>query len=409
MTQSEQPASLNLETRLVHSGRYRQSSDTVGIPTVPPIYTSTTYLHSSFDALDQAFEGKTPEGDEAYVYARQGNPGVSIFEEAMAQMEGGIGAVSFGSGMAAIHAALLAAGVGAGVKILASQDLFGPTIGLIQQFFVPQGVELVLADFSSPNIIERIQAEQPDIIYAETLSNPLVKLIDLDMIGAIAREIGVITIIDNTIATPYLVRPLEHNFDMVVHSSTKYIAGHGDSTGGVVICAHNILLDQVRMYRTLSGAILSPLEAYQQARGLRTLSVRMDRHSHNALQVAHFLQQHPAIARVHYSGLPDHPQYVLASILFNNAMYGGLLAFELREQSRQAARRFIDSLQLCLHATSLGDVFTLVSYPAISSHRSLSEDERHSRGITDGCIRLSVGIEHVEDIIKDLDQALSKL
>lgn len=407
MTKNDHPDHWNIETRLVHSGRTKQASNSTGLPTVPPIYTSTTYQHKNLDALDESFEGKNAEGEEAFVYARQGNPGVSAFEDAAAQMEGGVGGVAFGSGMAAIHGAFLAAGIAPGAKILASKDLFGPTINLLQKVFVPTGVELVLADLCGADAAEKIEAEQPDILFAETLSNPLVKLIDLDAIGIAAREIGAVTIIDNTISTPYLVRPLEHNFDLVVHSTTKYIGGHGDSMGGVVVSAHNVLLDQVRMYRSLLGAILSPLEASQQLRGLRTLSVRMERHCHNALQVARFLQQHPAVEKVHYTGLPDHPQYVLANQLFTPQQYGGLLAFELKEQSRRAAKQFIDNLELCLHVTSLGDVFTLVSYPIISSHRTLTEAERLRLGITDGCVRVSVGIEHIDDIIKDMDQALS--
>jgi cystathionine gamma-synthase/methionine-gamma-lyase len=409
MTKNEHPDHWNIETRLVHSGRRQQATHSTGLPTVPPIYTSTTYQHKNFDALDQSFEGKNAEGEEAFVYARQGNPGVSAFEEAANQAEGGIGAVSFGSGMAAIHAAFLAAGIAPGAKVLASKDLFGPTINLLQKVFVPTGIELVLADLGGADAATKIEEEQPDIVFAETLSNPLVKLIDLDAIGVAAREAGAVTIIDNTIATPYLVRPLEHQFDLVVHSTTKYIGGHGDSMGGIVVSAHNVLLDQVRMYRTLLGAILSPLEASQQLRGLRTLSVRMERHCHNAMQVALFLQQHPAVEKVHYTGLPDHPQYILANQLFTPQQYGGLLSFELKEQSRSAVQKFIDNLQLCLHVTSLGDVFTLVSYPIIASHRTLTEAERLKLGITEGCIRVSVGIEHVEDIIKDLDQALNHI
>ena len=246
------------------------------------------------------------------------------------------------------------------------------------------------------------------MIFVETISNPLVKVIDLDTISAVAKEVGAVTIVDSTFATPYLVRPIEHGFDLVVHSTTKYIGGHGDSTGGIVISAKNALLAQLRSLSVLLGAMLSPFESHLMTRGLRTLALRMDRQCSNALQIAHFLQQHPAIDRVHYPGLPDHPHHALANRLMRDGHYGGLLAFELKEQSREAAFHFMNNLQLCLPATSLGDVFSLVSYPPVSSHRTLTATDLRSMGITEGCVRLSVGIEHVEDIINDLDQALKR-
>lgn len=406
MTQENLSSPLNLETRLVHSGRGHRLTGSMGTPTVPPIYASTTYLHESVEALDRAFEGTTPDGEPAFVYARQGNPNSNTLEDALTQVEGGMGAVAFGSGMAAIHASLLAAGLAPGTKILASKDLYGPTIGLLQKVFRPIGVEVVLRDLCCPEAADLIREEEPDVIYVETLSNPLVRVVDLTAISTAAREVGATTIVDNTFATPYLVRPIEHGFDLVVHSATKYISGHGDSTGGVVISAKKALLDQLRTYSYLLGAMLSPFEAHLMMRGMRTLALRMERHCSNALQVAHFLQRHPAVSRVHYPGLSDHPQHALANRLIGNKCYGGLLSFELKEQSRQAVFRFMNSLQVCLPATTLGDVFSLVSYPRVSSHRTLTEAELQSLGITEGCVRLAVGIEYLGDIINDLDQAL---
>lgn len=396
----------NFETRLVHSGRNTKRTQAAGTPTVHPIYASTTYLYENVGALDRAFEGKTPEGDPAFVYARQGNPNTAALEKALTQAEGGVGAVAFGSGMAAIHAALLAAGLAPGAKIVVSRDVYGPTIGILQKIFKTTGVVVVTADLCTAEAGDIIRAEEPDVILVETVSNPLVKVVDLDAISAAAREVGAVSIVDNTFATPYLVRPIEHGFDIVVHSTTKYISGHGDSTGGAAISAKNTLLDQLRSYSILLGAMLSPFECHLTLRGLRTLSLRMERHCHNALQVAHFLQKHPNVAKVYYPGLLEHPHHDLASRLLGPERYGGLLAFDLKEQTREAAFRFMDNLQLCLPGTSLGDVFTLVSYPAVSSHRTLSKEELQAMGITAGCIRLSVGVEHVDDIIQDLDQAL---
>ncbi len=395
----------NIDTLLVHGGQHRKTANDAGTPTIQPIYASTTYHYEDIEDLDKAFGGSTSTGEPAFVYARQTNPNSHTFEAAVAQAEGGVGAIALGSGMAAIHTALLAAGLVPGTKIVASKDMYGPTVSLLQKVFAPTGVEIVLSDLCCIDAAEFIHKEQPDVIYVETISNPLVKVVDLDAISAAAREVGAVTIVDSTFTTPCLLRPIEHGFDLVVHSATKYISGHGDSTGGVAVSAKNALLDQLRSYAILLGAMLSPFEAHLMMRGLRTMALRMERHCHNALQVARFLEEHPAIARVYYPGLATHPQHALAGKLLKNELYGGLLAFELKAQSREAAYRFMNNLKLCMPVTTLGDVFSEVSYPAISSHRTLTVAERDKMGITEGCIRLSVGIEHIDDIVQDLDQA----
>lgn len=397
-----------LDTLFVHGEKHSRTTSLTGVPSVQPIYASTTYLHQNAEALDQAFEkGSSSGGEEtAYVYGRQGNPSTQGLEAVMTQAEGGVGAVTFGSGMAAIHAALLAAGLVTGCKIVAGQDMYGATVALLRQMFVPMGVEVVLLDLCGPHAADLIRVEQPDVVYVETLSNPLVKLIDLAAISAASAEVGAVSIIDSTMTTPYLLRPIVYGFDMVVHSATKYLGGHGDSTAGVVVSAKKTLLDALRNCATLMGAMLSPFEAHLIKRGLQTLPLRMERHCRNAIQVAHFLSEHPAVVRVHYPGLPGHPQHELATALLDRGLYGGMLSFELQAQSRQAVMCFMDKLNLCLPATTLGDAWSLVSYPPMSSHRTLSAADRKKMGITEGCIRLSVGIEDVEDIIGDLDQAL---
>ena len=399
--------SWTLNTLFVHGEERPRTENTAVNPSVQPIYASTTYLHPNAEALDRAFDGVTATGESVYVYARQGNPSTNGLEAFMAQAEGGVGAVTFSSGMAAIHAALLAAGLASGSKVMAAQDLYGSTVALLRQVFVPLGVELVLRDLCGPNAAEYIRAEQPDVVYVETLSNPLVKLIDLNAISRASAEMGAVSIVDSTMTTPYLLRPIEHGFDLVVHSATKYLGGHGDSTAGVVISAKKSLLDPLRSFANLVGAMLSPFEAHLIKRGLQTLPLRMERHCSNALQVAHFLDNHSAVARVYYPGLPDHPHHELATSLLDRGLYGGMLSFDLKVQSRQAVFSFMDRLKLCLPATTLGDAWSLVSYPPMSSHRNVSEADRLKMGITDGCIRLSVGIEDAGDIIKDLERALS--
>ncbi|TMD39512.1 MAG: PLP-dependent transferase, partial [Chloroflexi bacterium] len=326
-----------LETLLVHGyerEREEGSGSRKGVPTVQPIYTSTTYLHYNAETLDRAFDTSLSgeKGETAFVYARQGNPNAFALETVMAQAEGGVGAIAFGSGMAAIHAALLAGGLVAGSKILAAKDLYGATTSLLRQAFVPLGVEVVTHDLYRRDVGDIIRAEQPDVVYVETLSNPLVKVIDLDVISAAAREVGAVSVVDSTFTTPFLVRPIEHGFDLVVHSATKYLGGHGDSTAGLVISAKRSLLDQLRNYAIILGAMLSPFDSHLIKRGLQTLTLRMERHCSNALRVAKFLQEHQAVAKVHYPGLPDHPHHELATTLLGEGRYGGLLSFELKEQ-----------------------------------------------------------------------------
>ena len=399
-------SSWSLDTILVHSSKLTTVTNKSGRPAVDPISMSTTYLHDNAEMLDQAFSGISPSGETTYVYARQGNPNAQTLEKVLATIERGSGAIVFSSGMAAIHAAFLASGLAPDSKILAAQDLYGPTIGMLRTIFVPMGVEVVFHDLCTPGVNEIIKEEQPDVIYVETVSNPLTKVIDLDEISACAKEVGAVSIVDSTFTTPYLVKPIEHGFDIVIHSATKYLGGHGDSTAGVVISARNNITEQLRSYATLLGAMLSPFDSFLITRGLKTLALRMERQCNNALEIAHFLQKHKAVERVHYPGLPGHPQHDLASRLLLNHRYGGLLAFELKKQNREAAFRFMDKLRLCLPATTLGDVYSEVSYPPISSHRNLTQSERQKFGITDGCMRLSVGIEDVNDILSDLDQAL---
>lgn len=395
-----------MDTLLVRGSSKDAVTSNSGTPTVEPIYPSTTYIHRDAESLDRAFSGQLPSGEKTYVYARQGNPNAQSLENLLAEIEGGVGAIVFSSGMAAIHAALLSAGLAPGAKILASQDIYGPTIGLLRTQFVPLGIQLVLRDLCTPDAVQIIHEEKPDIIYVETLSNPLVKVTDLDAISVAAREVDAVTIVDSTFTTPYLVRPLDHGFDLVVHSATKYMSGHGDTTAGVLVAAKNAYIAQARSYATMLGATLGPFEAYLVTRGLKTLALRMSRQCENALHVARFLHQHEGVERVHYPGLSDHPQHELASRLLRRQHFGGLLSFEMREQSRDAAYRFIDRLTLCLPATTLGNVYSEVSYPPMSSHRNLTPAERSAIGITDGCIRLSVGIEAIQDIISDLEQAL---
>lgn len=399
------PDMVSPDTRFVRSG----IPDTVsmaGVPTTLPIYTSTTYRYPDMARLDQANTFRSSQQD--YVYAQCGNPNTDAVEQALAEIEKGAGALMTGSGMNAIYIALLASGPKYGKKLLVSQALYGTSLELFQSILAAQGVEIILRDFCLPTaqLHQMLLHEQPDIIYVESLSNPLLKLIDIQAVCVIAHQIGCITIVDNTFATPYLLRPLTYGCDIVVHSATKYLGGHGDSSAGILVSRDQTLLERARHYALLMGTTPGPFEAYLILRGLRTLPLRMERHCQNALRVASFLAQHPAVARVHYPGLSDHPQHFLANRLLKQGFYGGIVPFELRQQSREAVFHFMNRLRLFLPITTLGDVYSEVCYPPLSSHRNLSEMQCEALGITAGCIRLSVGIENQEDILCDLEQAL---
>jgi cystathionine gamma-synthase/methionine-gamma-lyase len=374
-------------------------------PTVTPIHPSVTYLYDEMNDLDAVFAG-TRRG---YVYTRYGNPTVTALEEAMAGLEEGEAALAFASGMAAVHVALLAVGVRAGAAVVAAQDVYGATYALLDRLLRAQGVAVRFVDGADLEAVETACAElQPTALLAETISNPLLKVADLAALAEAAHRHGAAFLVDNTFATPCLVQPLSLGADVVIHSATKYLGGHGDVLGGVVVTSEarrTALLDVLK----LTGANLGPQEAWLILRGLRTLLLRMRQHCENALAVARWLERHPKVERVYYPGLPSHPQHALAKRLFDERGYGGMLSFDLRAAGQPEVFRFFEALRLCLPATTLGDVCTLALYPAHSSHRALTPDERARIGIGAGLVRLSVGIEAVEDVIGDLEQALDAL
>jgi cystathionine gamma-synthase/methionine-gamma-lyase len=393
-------------TRLVHEGEYLPSE---GVrPTAMPIFATSTFVHPTAEALDQAFD------DNGLVYARYGNPTVGGFEQAVASIESGVGAVAFGSGMAAIYVALLAAGTPRGAmqpepcSILAAQDLYGSTRTLLLQFFHAQGWPVTFCDMTDLDAVAAAMQSRPSIIFLEPISNPLLKIFDIARIVELARDAHARVVVDNTLASPVLLRPIELGVDLVIHSATKYLGGHGDVLGGVVTGRTNLLLDTVQRYGKLLGTTLGPQEARLLSRGLKTLSLRVRQQCTNAETVARWLQTQPQVARVYYPGLPNHPQHSLATQLFGG-LYGGMVSFDLLAAERRAAFAFMDALKLVLPATTLGDVFSLVSYSAQSSHRDVPLAERQAQGIGDGLLRLSVGIEDAQDIIDDLSQSLATI
>jgi cystathionine gamma-synthase/methionine-gamma-lyase len=367
-----------------------------------PIYPSAAYIYEDMEALDGIFAGER----QGPVYARYGNPTNTALEAAVAALEGGEAALSYASGMAAIHGALLAAGARAGTAVVAAQDVYGATYALLTKVLASQGVTVRFVDGTDDAAVAAAVAEtRPVALVCETISNPLLKLVDLPRLAEIAHAAGAALIVDNTFASPYLCQPLRHGADYVVHSATKYLGGHGDVLGGVVVTSaeRRAALNEINK---LVGGNLGPQEAWLVLRGIKTLPLRVQRQCDNATQIARWLAAHPRVTRVNYPGLPDHPQHGLAARLLTCGAFGAMISFDLQNGSRESVFRFMEALRLVLPATTLGDVYSLVLYPAGSSHRALPPEERRRIGIGDGLVRLSVGIEDPADIIADLDQAL---
>lgn len=374
----------NLTTRLVHGGERRPLP--VGKSVATPVYASVTFTYDSMQEIDDVFGGEK----QGFIYTRYGNPTTTALEEAVCDAEGGAVACAYATGMAAIHAALIACDLKTGSTVLASQDLYGATTSLLNSIFTNFGVTTVSADYSDlASVRAKARELRPQVMIAETISNPLLKVCDLEACAEIAHENGARLIVDNTFASPYLRRPLEHGADIVVHSATKYLSGHADAMGGIVVSRDE--MDKAALFSVMKlvGGVLGVWEAHEILRGLKTLALRMDRQCENAKNLAAHLREHPKVARVHYPGL------------------GALVSIELKEKTKEAAFRFMDRLQLCVRSTSLGDVFTSVLHPATASHRDLTPARRLEWGIFDELVRISVGIESLDDVIADVEQALS--
>lgn len=391
-----------IETLLVHAGE--RSVKPVGESVATPLYATTTFTYSSMSELERAFSGESA----GYVYTRFGNPTVAALEKAVSVLEEGTGACAYASGMAALHAALIASGLTPGASVLASDQLYGATTALLHNFFAGFGVRIATADFSDTDALHaRAREIRPQVLVAETISNPLLKICAIDECAGIAHAVGARLIVDNTFASPYLCQPLTLGADIVMHSATKYLSGHGDATGGLIVSRDEEILRALVNVKKLIGGVLGVWEAHEIMRGLKTLALRMERQCSNAAHLAAHLAAHKQIARVYYPGdsAPSSLKETAKRVL-RVPLRGALVSIELRENTREAAYRFMDSLQLCVRSTSLGDVFTGVLHPATASHRDLEPQRRRQLGIHDGLVRISVGIESVTDIIADIEHAL---
>ena len=383
---------MRFATKQIHAGV--EPDPTTGA-ILTPIYQSTTFVQESVDRYLE----------KGYSYSRSGNPTVQALDKKLAELEGGAACASFGTGMAAIHGVLLAF-LNAGDHAVISDVAYGGTYRLCTKVFTRFGVAFTFADTSDPGDVKKSMRDNTRLILTETPANPTLKLTDIAAISAIAKEHGVPHAIDNTFLTPYYQRPIELGGDLVIHSTTKYLDGHNATVGGAVVSATNELHEKVAFVQNATGAIMSPQVAWLTLQGCKTLTVRMDGQSANAMAIAKFLEGHPKAGTVRYPGLPSHPQYELATRQASG--YGAMVWFEV-EGGMAAGKAIMDSLELWTLAENLGSVESLVTHPVTMTHADVDEAERKRVGITDGLVRLSVGLEDAQDLIDDLEKALEKV
>ncbi len=368
----------------------------------PPVFLTSTYAFASARAGSDIFAGEA----QGYVYSRVGNPTVSVLERRLAELEGGEAGLATSSGVGALTAVIWTL-LKSGDEIVADQMLYGCTFGLLEHHIRRFGIETRFADLTDPKNLKQALGPKTRMVFTETPSNPNMRIVDIAAIAEICRKAGVPFVVDNTYCTPYLQRPLALGADIVTHSATKYLGGHGDLIAGAVVASKE-MIDQFRFagVKELNGACISAFDAFLVLRGLKTLSLRMERHSATAEKLAHDLEAHPAVERVYYPGLDSHPQQQVARRQMK--LMGGMIALELRG-GLEAGRAFMDGVELATRAVSLGDAETLIQHPASMTHVTYTPDERARHGFTDGLIRLSVGLEDYEDLRADLIGALDRL
>ena len=379
---------MKFSTIAIHAGQ--EPDPTTGAVTVP-IYQTSTYAQEGL--------GK----HKGFEYARTQNPTRMALERNLAALEGGKAGYAFASGMAAINATMTL--LAAGDHVVVSDNTYGGTFRLFDKILKNFGLEFSYVDTRHPERIQQSITPSTRLVFVETPTNPVMSLTDLKAVAEITRPRGIRLVVDNTFMSPYFQRPLDLGADIVIHSTTKYLNGHSDSVGGAVILNDEEDIRKLGFIQNSAGAILSPLDSWLVMRGTKTLAVRMRQHDENGRRVAQFLFEHPRVKEVHYPGLKSHPQYELATRQMSG--FGAMISFETGSIARAAS--VLESVRLCTTGESLGGVETLISHPATMTHASVPETERNRLGITDGLVRISVGIEDAEDIIADLDQALAKM
>jgi cystathionine beta-lyase len=376
-------------TQLIHSIPVDELTGAISVP----IYQTSTFVQEA------------PGVNKGFDYARTGNPTRATLEQIIAQLENGSVGIAFGSGLAAIDAILKL--LQSGDEIVAVDDIYGGAFRLFTQVYQKFGIKVNYVDTSNVENVFEAVTEKTKLIWLETPTNPTLKISDIEAIAKVARANGCLLCVDNTFASPALQQPLSLGAHIVIHSATKYLGGHSDLIAGLVVTKDNALGDQIKFIQNACGAILSPFDSWLVIRGIETLHLRIKQHCENALQVAKFLKNHPAVDKVYYPGLKDHTNHDIATK--QSSGYGGIVSFNLKEDTEEAAHQFVTSTQLFKLAESLGGVKSLVSHPASMTHKTIPVEKRRIAGVTDSLIRLSVGLEEAEDLIRDVERALSSI
>ncbi len=385
---------MKFETKAIHIGEEPNLKEGGSGDVVIPIHLSSTFARKELDK---------PTG--GYEYSRTGNPTRDALERRIAVLEDAKFGLAFSSGMAA-ETVLALSLLSSGDHVVAFDDLYAGTRRLFDIFAKNFRVQFSYVDATSVENVRNAIAQNTKLIWLETPTNPLMKLCDIKAISEIAKERGILVVVDNTFATPYFQKPLNLGADIVIHSTTKFINGHSDSVGGAIMLSNEEIYSRLKFNQNATGAILSPFDSYMVLRGIKTLPIRMERHNHNAREIAKYLSSHPRVKKVNYPGLESHPQYELAKRQMTG--FGGVLSFEI-DGGIKEVKRFLESLKIFLVAESLGGVESLIEHPATMTHAYLPEKERIKIGITDSLIRISVGLENVEDLISDLDNAFKHI
>lgn len=386
-------------TMSIHTGNHKNPFGALAVP----IYQTSTFV---FDSAEQGGKRFALE-EEGYIYSRLGNPTTAVFEEKIAALEGGEAAVATSSGIGAITSTLWTL-LKAGDHVIADKTLYGCTFAYLNHGVAKFGVEVDFIDTSDLELVRKTMKSNTRVVYLETPANPNMKVVDIKAVAEIAHtNPNTLVVVDNTFATPFCQRPLELGCDVVVHSVTKYLNGHGDVIAGVVISKKEII-DQVRLVgvKDMTGSVLGPTEAFYIIRGMKTFELRMRRHCENTMKVAEYLEAHDKIEKVYYPGLKSHDGYEVASKQME--AFGGILAFELKG-GFEAGKTLLNNVKMAVLAVSLGDAETLIQHPASMTHSPYTKEERLAAGITDGLVRLSVGLENIEDIIADLEYGLAQI
>ncbi|MFH1121818.1 MAG: aminotransferase class I/II-fold pyridoxal phosphate-dependent enzyme [Bacteroidota bacterium] len=384
-------------TKLIHAGAFE---DEFGSATVP-IYQSSTFRFKSAQDGADCFSGKS----DGYIYTRIGNPTINALEQNIAALENGYGGIATSSGMGAISSVYMAL-LGAGSHIISSDAVYGPARGVLEQDFSRFNVEASFVNTSKTENILAALKPNTKVLYIETPANPTMEISDIVACAKIAREHDLILVVDNTFCSPYLQKPLDLGADVVLHSVTKFINGHADIVGGVIVTKGPELFKKIRHSMIYLGCNMDPTQAFMVIRGVKTLAIRIDRAQESAMKIAEFLQSHPDVAWINYPGLTSHPQYELAKTQMKG--FGSIMSFGLRG-GYEAGRKLMDNVHLAILAVSLGGVETLIQHPASMTHAGVSKEHKLAAGITDDLVRFSVGIEDVGDIISDLKQALETI